>query len=195
MAELDGLGELDRMQYSGDEESTADDVSTGDSEEWCFDPQTIFKNMLQVARRLSHKDRQQQLVLLSLAMSAIIQADSDSPSDAETEKRSREGAQVKNTARKETRKENPGSFSSARKWSLEDHALVKKLRAETLSWDDISQHHFPGQSGKRIGARYQYWIKKSMDTAEDGNQEDNEPDGVVARESEPGLSDQSMYEW
>jgi hypothetical protein len=183
------------MQYSGDE-SNSDDRSSGDEEEWLHNPQTVFNNMLHVARRLSYKDRQQQIVLLSLAISAITQADADagSQSDGETDKRSWEGAQVKDIARKETRKENPDLFSSARTWSPEDHALVKKLRAKNLSWDEINKHHFPGRTRGQIIGRYKYWIKKNEDAAKKGNQEESEPDGAEQLESEIGLSDQTIYE-
>jgi hypothetical protein len=193
MAEPDGLSQADGMQYSGDE-SNSDDGSNGDEEEWLFDPQIVFMNMLHVARRMSHKDRQQQIVLLSLAISAITQADADSQSDGETDKRSWEGAQVKDTARKEKKKENPDLFSSARTWSLEDHALVKKLRARNFSWDEINKHHFPGRTRGQIMGRYKYWIKRNEDAAKKGNQEENEPDEAKQLGSEIGLSDQTIYE-
>jgi hypothetical protein len=193
MAEPDGLSQADGMQYSGDE-SNSDDGSNGDEEELLLNPQTVFNNMLHVARRMSHKDRQQQIVLLSLAISAITQADAGSRPDGETDKRSWEGVQVKDIARKETKKENPDLFSSARTWSPEDHALVKKLRAKNFSWDEINKHHFPGRTRGQIIGRYKYWIKKNKDATKKGNQEENEPDGAEQLESEIGLSDQTIYE-
>jgi hypothetical protein len=193
MAEPDGLSQSDGMQYSGDE-SNSDDGPNGDEEEWLLNPQTVFNNMLHVARCMSHKDRQQQIVLLSLAISAITQADVGSQSNGGTDKRSWEGAQVKGIARKETKKENPVLFSSARTWSPEDHALVKNLRAKNFSWDEINKHHYPGRTRSQIIGRYKYWVKKNEDAAKKGNQEENEPDGAEQFESEIGLSDQTIYE-
>ncbi len=182
MAETEGLSQFDAMGYCQDEETTEDERSDGDGETVHLNPQFVFQKMMRVASRMSHRDRQQQMVLLSLAMSAITKADAHSRSQTGTG----------NEIAKKAKGESLGLLSSAtsgisKRWSPDDIALVKKLRVEKVSWGDICRHHFPGRTAQAIKKSYNYRLKKSNNTAEKEKLGGEESNG--AEELEIGWSD------
>jgi hypothetical protein len=200
MADLDRLSQIDVVERSGSEESDQDEGSDGDGERWYLSRQSVFNKMLHMASRMSQKDRQQQKLLLSLALSAIDKADANFRSDSQREKRTQEVAHGKGTSEKETQGEALDSLSSVRSqtqktWSPEDLALVKELRAKNVGWGDISRHHLPGRTGNQIRARYAKWLEKNKDFEDEEILfEGPEPDGDEELEIEIGWSDSRVYE-
>jgi hypothetical protein len=198
MAEQDQQCQIDAVELSDSEVWGQDEGSDGKGERWQLSPQNVFEKMLHVAIHMSQKDRQQQRFLLSLAMRAIDKVDADSRSDAERKKARQETAQGKDTAEQETQEKTLGSLSSAssrvqKKWSPEDLALVKDIRAKSVGWVEIGKHHHPGRTGNHIRAQYNYWLKKNKDVEDEEEVFDEpEPDRAEELESEIGRSNQTV---
>lgn len=200
MADLDRVSELGRVQYSGDEESNGDDESNRDGEEQDLNSQVIFDNMLRVARRMNCKDRQQQLVLLSLAIAAITEAGTDPRSGTGVKTRRSQGAATVKEAMKQDVRSNslnsssPSGSRTPKKWLPEDRALVEKLRGEKVGWAQMAEYHFPGRTMKQIKSSWHGWQRKIKDAIEKEKQLDEDPVGAEVVERETGWSDQITYE-
>jgi hypothetical protein len=104
---------IDEVGYSSDQGSTDDERSDRVENEWLLSPHNVFRNMLHVATCMSQKDRQQQKVLLSLAIQAIEKVEEDSRSDVERKRKRQETAEDKDTAKKEMHGRPLGSLSPA----------------------------------------------------------------------------------
>jgi len=192
MAEQGQLCQVDVMELTCSEESGQDEGSDGDAENFHLSPQSVFKKMLQVAAHMRQKDRQQQKILLSLAIQAIEEVEEDHWSDRK--KKRQEATQGNNAAKKETQGRPLGSLSPTssrvgKRWSPEEFALVKKLRAKNIRWVDIAKQHLPGRTGRQISSKYSLWLKKNKGLKDvEEVFEELEPDGAEELESDIGWS-------
>jgi hypothetical protein len=199
MAEQDQPCQVEVVELAGSEESGQDEGSDGDAEKFHLSPQSVFKKMLQVATHMSQKDRQQQKILLSLAMQAIEEVEEDSRSHVKRKKKRQEATPGKNATKEETQGRPLGPLSPAssrvgKRWSPEEITLVKKLRAKNIRWVDIAKYHLPGRTGRQISSRYNLLLKRNKDL-EDVEEifEESELDGAQELGSDIGWSNQKVH--